>query len=435
MPEIYDANFGSQPVTANGQLINYPSVSGTLALFGDVVSASGNLQTQITTISGSDLNKVDLSTAQSVAGDKTFSGITRVNNDLFSVRYIMGTGPDLSCIPVVGGQSVITTWWGLQLVGNKQSSVDYVPSNIDAPGAYGIIIPTQTPTITAAVLQRGYAGQTCDFINWQDSTGATLSEIRSNGNFNGHIDYVPAASGNWITPPTLIDGAVDDIATSLFSNQRIILQDDFLYFAVPTATPQGPAGFAADVAGTAAALTMVASTAGHYGVIQFGTGTTATGRAGLSLGVATVMPTGTVIYETLIMFPTLSVAAQEYTGIVGMSDTQTALPNNGVYFIYDRLTAGSNVLRIATAAGGTRTITNTSTTLVAGTWYKLKIIAALSGTRHADYYINGVLAGTISTNIPTLVTGIRAQLLKSVGTTASTMQVDYINIAMDIPAR
>jgi hypothetical protein len=180
---------------------------------------------------------------------------------------------------------------------------------------------------------------------------------------------------------------------------------------------------------------MVASTAGHYGVIQFGTGSTATGRAGLSLGVSTIMPTGTFIYETYIMFPTLSVAAQEYTGIVGMSDTQTALPNNGVYFIYDRLTAGSNVLRIATAAGGTRTITNTATTLVAGTWYKLKIVATLSGTKRANYYINGVLAGSISTNIPTLVSGIRAQILKIAGTTASTMQVDYINIAMDIPAR
>jgi hypothetical protein len=274
----------------------------------------------------------------------------------------------------------------------------------------------------------------------QDSAGTVLSRITCAGNWSGDVEYTPASSGNWIQtpPPTAIDSALDELSLNWFSNRRIILQDDFIFNTVPGATPQGTAGFAADVA-NGGNLSMITTTTGHIGVIALNTGTSNnnTGRSALSMGVATVMPTGTIIFEALVMFPTLSTATVEYTNILGLSDTQTATPNNGVYFMYDRLAAGSNIWRIATAAGGSRTLTNTAISVVAGTWYKVKFIAYLGATnKYIQYYINDTFIATVNTTIPTLVTGIRAQMLKnSTSTTSSVAQLDYVNIAIDYPAR
>ena len=53
-----------------------------------------------------------------------------VTGRLRSSNYLLGT--DLSLIPVVGGQTCITTWWGLQLVGNRQANVVYHPEPMPA---------------------------------------------------------------------------------------------------------------------------------------------------------------------------------------------------------------------------------------------------------------------------------------------------------------
>jgi len=371
----------------------------------------------------------------SISGTKTFEDPVIINDTLSSAKYLLGS--DLSLIPVVGGQSAISTWWGMQLVGNQQVDINYTPANIGGAGDYGIIIPTQTPTISSAVMNRASVGQTADFNQWQDSSGVVLSEIRANGNFNGNVDYVPSVSGNWIIQPNTLSQAVEELSTSWFSNKRIILQDDFIFNAVPTTTPQGPAGFTADTA-NGGSLAITAAPIGHIGVINLNTGTTNnnTGRGALSLGTASVQPTGIIIYEALVRFPVLSNATVEYTGLFGCSDTQSATPNNGIYFLYDRLNAGSDVWRICTAAGGSRTLTNTAVAVTPLTWYKIKFVANLNPTKRIDYYIDNNYIASITTNIPVLTTGFRAQMLKTSSTTTSrAAQVDYINIAIDFPAR
>jgi hypothetical protein len=295
------------------------------------------------------------------------------------------------------------------------------------------VIKPAIPAVTPLSIQC-ISGQSADLIQWLDKDGGLLSKIRTNGNFTGDVDYIPSISGNWIIQPATLDTALDELAMNWFSNRRIVLQDDFVYGAIITTTPQGPAGLIASNTGTGAAITMVTSTAGHCGVVQYSTGTTASGRSGISLGTNTIMPSGTFIIETYVMFPTLSVVAQEYAFISGLTDVVTKTPNNGAYFVYDRLLYG-NFWGFGTAAGGTRAVTTSAVAIVANTWYKLKIAAYLTGTKDVDFYVNDVLIGTLTGNIPTLVTGIQSFMLKSAGTTASTMQCDYLNIAMDIPAR
>jgi len=114
----------------------------------------------------------------------TAAGNVTASGRLASTTYIMGTGPDLSCIPVVGGQSVITTWWGMQLVGNKQSNVEYTPTNYGAAGDYGIIIPAQQAAATAVMI-RGATGQSGNLTQWQNQAGSVLASVDASGNFTG----------------------------------------------------------------------------------------------------------------------------------------------------------------------------------------------------------------------------------------------------------
>jgi pectin methylesterase-like acyl-CoA thioesterase len=113
----------------------------------------------------------------------TSSGTLRVLGAagyLYSERYIMGSGPDLSCIPVVGGQSVITTWWGLQLVGNKQSNVEYTPTNYGAASDFSVIIPNQQAASIGLVIQ-GQTAQTGDLVRWRNSSSTVLSKVTPDG--------------------------------------------------------------------------------------------------------------------------------------------------------------------------------------------------------------------------------------------------------------
>jgi len=109
----------------------------------------------------------------SAGGDVSAAG------KLASNTYVKGS--DLSIQAVSGGQSVITSWYGLQLVGNKQSTVEYSPSNIGAAGAYGVIIPAQqTNAVSLGV--RGIIAQTANLQNWESSSGAVLMAVDANGN-------------------------------------------------------------------------------------------------------------------------------------------------------------------------------------------------------------------------------------------------------------
>lgn len=103
-----------------------------------------------------------------------------VNGTLRSNKYLIGTGPDLSLLPVVGGQSVVSSWWGLQLIGNRQNNVDYTPTNYGLSDDFSVIVPNQQASKIGFVI-RGATAQTGNLMQWQDSGGIVLGSIDSNG--------------------------------------------------------------------------------------------------------------------------------------------------------------------------------------------------------------------------------------------------------------
>jgi len=77
-----------------------------------------------------------------------------VAGTLQSSRYLLDL--DLSLIPIANNQSALTSWWGLQLVGNRQANVDYTPISYGLQDDYGVLIPNQQAT-KVALMVRGAA--------------------------------------------------------------------------------------------------------------------------------------------------------------------------------------------------------------------------------------------------------------------------------------
>ena len=109
-----------------------------------------------------------------------------------STGYILGA--DASVIAVTGGQSAVSTWWGLQLVGNKQSAVDYTVANYGGAGDFSVIIPNQQAASIGLVV-RGQTAQTGDLEQWQNQAGTSLARISPTGAF-GSSDSTTATTGS-----------------------------------------------------------------------------------------------------------------------------------------------------------------------------------------------------------------------------------------------
>ena len=109
--------------------------------------------------------------------------------------------------------------------------------------------------------------------------------------------------------------------------------------------------------------------------------------------------------------------------------------SDGVYFLYDEgaVSTGSTAAaywQTVTCNNSTRTFNTglTQTTVTAATWVKLRIEVNAAASS-VGFYIDDVLVSTHTTNIPTGAgrdTGYGSLLIKSVGTTARTVDCDYM---------
>ena len=191
------------------------------------------------------------------------------------------------------------------------------------------------------------------------------------------------------------------------------------------------------LAGAGTSVTDIAGTALRPGLAFFSTGTTATGRATIyaysnnTQGV--LFGSGEYTFETDVYIPTLSTVGDEYAIQLGFGDTSGPDAIDGAYFKYDRLAAGVN-WRLKTSSNSARTDTDSTIAVAAGAWTRLKIIVNASATL-VSFYINGVLAGTVSTNIPSGAgreTGLLCQILKSAGLNPLTFYMDWVWVHINL---
>lgn len=170
------------------------------------------------------------------------------------------------------------------------------------------------------------------------------------------------------------------------------------------------------------------------GVSRLSTSTSATGRSSwisdASNANAFAASVGRVYFETSVNIATLSTVSEAYSLAIGFSQN-TTVPTltNGAHFLYDLHgaatgSASSANWQVGNAIGSSRSYTTTGTTVAINTYYKLGIMIT-NGTQ-VDYYINDTLVKSETTNVPATLGGIYILLLKSNGTTARTVDIDYV---------
>jgi len=181
--------------------------------------------------------------------------------------------------------------------------------------------------------------------------------------------------------------------------------------------------------GGSSGVTSVIGDEKHPSLSQFATGTTATGRAGQQWGSTAnlMIGGGELMIESVLIVPTLSTSAQRFACRWGLGTSQTGDHADGVYFEYDESVSAN--FRLKAANSSVRTTVDSGVAVPANTFFRLKIV--INDTTNAQFYVNGVLVGTISTNLPSNTTLLLAivHIIKSVGTTSRTLQMDnfYFN--------
>jgi hypothetical protein len=192
------------------------------------------------------------------------------------------------------------------------------------------------------------------------------------------------------------------------------------------------------VSGTAAAVsstTTALSDADHFGVAQATTGTTTTGRAALSGSTIDMVIFGTISSRLTGEFrlPTLSDATNTYTAFFGFNDSYTALGVDSIVFTY---THGTNSGKWeAHTRSNSATLGGEDTGITADTnWHRFDIEVNAAGTE-AKFYIDGSLVSTQTSSIPVgtaRATGIICGLVKSAGSTARVMNIDFMAFESEV---
>jgi hypothetical protein len=184
------------------------------------------------------------------------------------------------------------------------------------------------------------------------------------------------------------------------------------------------------------------ATNNQIGIAQYQTGTTATGyfthiSEGF-FGRQFFFGGGSWVFETFLCVETLSTSLERFRFVSGFGDQATnTSEGNGVFFTYDEGgiqngTIASPNWQCVTSVASVRTLTTTTTSVTAGAWTRLRIEVNAAGTS-VSFFINGTLAATHTTNIPTWISpsntrgfNVKQSILKSIGTTNRSVFCDYL---------
>lgn len=219
-----------------------------------------------------------------------------------------------------------------------------------------------------------------------------------------------------------------------------VVGEHWEFISAPASTTGGGNDLAIVGVGSGAVAGMASTPSPNRpGILVLQTGSTATGRCTIynhSTMSMLMLGGGEFVTEFEVRHPTLYSSGEQYLTQFGLLSSISIDQNNAVYVVYDEggqtsPGPGSANYKFITAAGNVRTVTTTTVPVVAGTtseFQRLRIeVTAAADT--ARLYINGTLAATHTTNIPTnAAMTLMGNIMKyGTGTTSRTVQFDYIN--------
>lgn len=455
----------------NSTLVNI----GNLSISNNTLSSSGNivinaLGTGIVQIAGSDAIGIP-------AGDNSGRplspqlGYIRYNTDLSSIEYWNGSewfSPDINTMTsqIITPNGVDNTYT-LDEVASNETAIVIINGTVQQTQiAYQITgnsitfseIPSTTDIIEVRTITTGA-------VTVQSLTYGNTAVVLSYGNVNTTGNIIPTTTETY-------DIGTDSLRwkdiylsgnTIVLGNTRISTDGASLQFtAEGSETPVSCSGFspaskweeyndliinAEGAASSGAASTVIggdfttyASTAGsvtftngavgHPGICNL---TTSTGTA-TSVGVIkTPTPTasvaqiyiggGELIYETLAELTALHDGTNTGYFRFGFMDEISGAPLNGI--IAQCGTSADNWTLFCNNNGASTSSTGIS--LATTGWHHIKIVVNASGTS-ATLYVDGDLEATVASGLPSAGMSYGAQLQKTAGTTAISMNIDLFHV-------
>jgi hypothetical protein len=175
----------------------------------------------------------------------------------------------------------------------------------------------------------------------------------------------------------------------------------------------------------------VDSTEKASGVAACSTGTGTTDLGGIFTSTLTLLTFGFGFQYEIVFRAALSALSDgtdTYTVRMGFLDNSTGTPTDGAYFRYTHGT-NSGKWQAVTVSNSVETAEDTTIAAEASVFHTFKIVANSDATQ-VDFYIDGVKTNDITTNIinsSARVTGHGAHIVKSAGTTARLLYLDYID--------
>jgi hypothetical protein len=203
--------------------------------------------------------------------------------------------------------------------------------------------------------------------------------------------------------------------------EGIFLIDHFI-----SNTIAGNLNWSPESAGSGSLVNTIAGESGHPGIVTFITGNTTFGRSSNKLGYNTILfGNSTITYEYCVRIPVLSNDTDNFQIYVGTGN-QIASGDmiNGLYFRYNHSlnnghwTANSSI-------GCVRTTSASDMPVIENAWHTLRIIC--DGLM-AKFYIDGLYATSINTNIPILAgneTSPCIKIEKTSGINSRSLDLDY----------
>ena len=138
-----------------------------------------------------------------------------------------------------------------------------------------------------------------------------------------------------------------------------------------------------------------------------------------------------MVTSTWVYFPTLSDGTNTYTyqfGFVPSPSSTTLAVNNSIAIRYSSGINSGKFEGFSRNNSGTESTVDLGMTVAANTMYLLTVCYDKSGTE-ARFYVNGVYAGRVTTNLPSAVgAGMRQGIWKSAGTTSRSCRFSAVQM-------
>jgi len=216
-----------------------------------------------------------------------------------------------------------------------------------------------------------------------------------------------------------------------------VWMDDFMAVTNSGSVPDGEFRWLTGNSGSGSNINTNTATldANTVGMAAMTTGTTTTGVAAIYSGPAQIrFGGGSYTLAIRFQFPSLLDGTESGSVYLGFGDNAGGAFVDGAYLYWDNTQTN---FRYRTRNNSTQTDVDSSLAPAAGTWYKLQITVNAAGT-NVNFTINGANSQDITTNIPTAAgreTGVLCQIIKSAGTTARQIYLDYVRLAIAMTSR